>query len=83
VALSGFNDWTKPQAVSLVWFRNDGRQNFTPHVLAYKPTHLVSVAVGDFDGNGRPALVTGNFYSYPPYSEPLSRVIVWHPVLTP
>jgi hypothetical protein len=83
VALSGFNDWTKPQAVSLVWFRNDGRQNFTPYVLAYKPTHLVSVAVGDFDGNGRPALVTGNFYSYPPYIEPLSRVIVWHPVLTP
>jgi hypothetical protein len=83
VALSGFNDWTKPQALSLVWFRNDGRQHFTPHVLAYKPTHLVSVAAGDFDGDGRPVLVTGSFYSYPPYLDPLSRILLWHPAPAP
>jgi len=81
VALSAFNAWDKPKAVSIVWYRNDGRQNFTPHVLAYEPTHLVSVDAADFSGTGRPVLVTGAFHAYPPFAK-LSRVTLW-PRITP
>ena len=67
----------KPTAVSMVWFKNDGRQNFTPHVLAYQPTHLTTLDAADFDRDGRPTLVTGAFHAYPPYAA-MSRVTLWH-----
>jgi hypothetical protein len=76
VALSAFNEWDKPKAVSMVWFKNDGRQNFTPHVLAFKPTHLLTLDAADFDRDGRPVLVTGAFHAYPPYTE-MSRLTLW------
>jgi len=76
VAVSGFNEWDKPNAISLIWFRNDGHENFTPRVLSYTPTHLTTLTVADLDGSGRPALITGAFHAYPPYDR-LSRVLVW------
>ncbi len=82
VALSAFNEWDKPRAVSMVWFKNDGHQNFTPHVLAYKPTHLLTIDAGDFDRDGRPVLVTGAFHAYPPYGE-MSRLMLWRRAAKP
>ena len=76
VAVSGFNDWKNPESASLVVFQNDGRMNFTPHVLAHAPTHLMALAAGDLDGTGRPVLVTGGFHAYPPWDR-MSRVSVW------
>jgi len=76
VAVSGFNDWDKPDAVAMMWYRNDGHENFTPQVLARTPTHLTTLAAADLDGSGRPALVTGAFHAYPPYDR-LSRVLIW------
>jgi hypothetical protein len=76
VALSAFNDWTKPGAIAMVWFRNDGKQNFTPHVLAHRPTHLTALDAADFDRDGRPVLVTGAFHAYPPYRE-MTRLTLW------
>jgi len=78
VASSAYADWDKsnPKIVSLMWFRNDGHQNFTPHILAYTPKDLITVDAGDLDGNGRPALVTGGFYVYPPYVR-MGRITVW------
>lgn len=76
VAVSAFNEWDKPGAVSLVWFRNDGRQNFTPHILAYTPTHLLALASAEFDGAGKPALVSGAFFSNAPF-EGLTRILLW------
>ena len=76
VAVSGFNDWKNPESASLVVFQNDGRMNFTPHVLAHAPTHLMTLAAGDLDSTGRPVLVTGGFHAYPPWDR-LSRVSVW------
>lgn len=78
VCTSGFNDWNKPKAVSVVAFMNDGRMNFTPHVLAYAPTQLIACAAADMDGSGRPSIVTGGFYSYPPFDR-MSRITLWRP----
>jgi hypothetical protein len=76
VALSAFNEWNKPNAISMVWYRNDGKQNFAPHVLAYEPTHLLTVDAADFNGDGRVELVTGAFHAYPPFAK-MSRVTLW------
>ncbi len=78
VCTSGFNDWTKPKAVALVGFINDGAMNFTPHLYAYEPTQLIACAAGDLDGSGRISIVTGGFYSYPPFDR-MSRITLWQP----
>lgn len=78
VAVSAFNEWNKADAQSMVWFRNDGQMNFTPHVLAYSPIQLLTVAAGDFDGAGRPSLITGGFHAYQPYDR-MSRIMLWAP----
>jgi len=76
VAVSGFNDWKDPGAVSLIAYHNDGNQRFTAHVLAHAPTHLVTVATADFDADGRPELITGGFHAYPPWDR-MSRIMLW------
>jgi hypothetical protein len=76
LAVSCFADWASPQAVSMMAWLNDGRQRFQPVVLARTPTHLVSAAVGDLDGNGVPVIVTGGMYFFPPYDNP-SSVTLW------
>jgi hypothetical protein len=76
VAVSGFADWKNPRAVSLMLFRNDGKMAFTPQVVAHAPTHLITCAVGDVDGEGRPVIVTGGFHAYPPWDR-TSRITVW------
>jgi hypothetical protein len=76
LAVSGFNDWKNPRSVSMMLFHNDGRMNFTPHVLAHTPTHLVTCAAADFDGTGRPVLITGGFHAYPPFDR-MSRITLW------
>lgn len=82
VCTSGFNDWTKPKAVALVAFMNDGEQNFTEHVLAYGPTQLIACTAGLIDDSKRPVIVTGGFYSYPPFDR-LSRITLWRPKARP
>jgi hypothetical protein len=76
VAVSAFAEWTKPNAVSLVAWLNDGRQNFTRIELARTPTHLITAAIGDLDGNGSPLIVTGGFHAFPPYDN-MSNVTLW------
>jgi len=76
VCVSGFNDWKDPQAASLVVFKNDGKMNFTEHILAHQPIQLISCAVGDFDGNGRPCIVAGSYCAYPPF-ERMGRITLW------
>ncbi|MES1168302.1 MAG: FG-GAP-like repeat-containing protein, partial [Oleiharenicola lentus] len=76
VAVSPFADWNKPDAVSLMAWINDGQQAFTPVVLAHKPTHLITAAVGDLDGDGVPEIVTGGFHAFPPF-ENMSSITLW------
>lgn len=76
LAVSGFADWSDPQAVAMMAWLNDGLQNFTPVVLARRPTHLITAAVGDLDGTGVPVIVTGGFHAFPPF-EHRSNILLW------
>jgi hypothetical protein len=77
MAASMFNDWGDPARQSLFWFENDGNQRFTPHGVANAPTHLVTVDVGDLDGDGRPDAVTGGMHVLGPFDR-VGRVTLWH-----
>jgi hypothetical protein len=57
-------------------FVNDGREHFTPVPLAHEPTHLITVAAADIDGDGRPELLTGGFFIYPPWDR-INRLTFW------
>ena len=74
--VSAYNNWEKPDALSLAWFENDGKMGFTLHPIATSPTHLITLAVGDLDGDSRPDLVTGGMHMSHPYDR-MSRVMVW------
>jgi hypothetical protein len=74
--VSAYNNWERAEAVSLAWFENDGAMNFTLRPLASAPTHLITLAAGDLNGDGRPDLVTGGMHVSPPYDR-MSRVTVW------
>jgi FG-GAP-like repeat len=76
VSCSGFNDWDDPNSVSLMAFENDGRNNFTPRILAYEPTHLIVVKAADMFNDGRIELLTGAMMFYPPFTH-VSRVTLW------
>ena len=71
-----FNDWSDPKRASLLWLENDGQQQFTPHSIATQPTHLISAAVGDADGDGRLDIVTCGMYGFPPLDR-MGRVTLW------
>jgi hypothetical protein len=76
VAVSGFGDWKDPTAAALVVFENDGAMNFTQKILAHAPTQLITCAAGDLDGTGRPTIITGGVYAFPPFDR-MSRVTLW------
>lgn len=84
VAVAAYADWNNRNrnVISLMWFRNDGRMAFEPIVLARTPKDLITLTVGDFDGTGRPSLVTGGFYIYPPY-DAISRITLWRQAARP
>ena len=76
IGVSGFNDWTKPDAWALVCFENDGRESFTARVLSHAPSHMIVVKAGDLNGDGKVELVTGSYAFYPPYDR-VARVMLW------
>lgn len=77
LVVSGFNDWSLPEAVSVVCFRQTQPGAFDEIVIAKKPTHLISVDAADMDGDGEIEFVTGAFMYYPPFDDP-SRVSYWN-----
>ncbi len=76
VVVSAYNNWDDETAPSLVWLENNGHRQFTMHAIARAPTHLITLAIGDLDGDGRPDLVTGGMHISPPYDR-MSRVTLW------
>jgi hypothetical protein len=74
--VSGFNKWEDPEAQSFIWLENDGKMNFTMHNIASNPTHLLTLELGDFNGDGQMDMVTGGMHTYPPYDR-MARVTLW------
>ena len=78
VAVSAFieTDGQGRQLPGLAWFRNDGKQNFEKRILAYNPQDQVTLAAGDFDGDGKVCLITGGFYVFKS-ADSMGRVTLW------
>ncbi len=76
VAVSAFNNWNDPASVSMMVWLNTGAQQFTAVPLAYTPTHLLSLAIADLDGDGILEMVTGGLHVYPPWTN-MSRITLW------
>jgi FG-GAP-like repeat len=76
VVVSANNDWNDPSAPSIVWLENDGRMHFTMHAIASSPTHLITLAVGDLDGDGKPDLVSAGMHINRPYDR-MGRITAW------
>ena len=76
IVCSAFNWWDLPSAQSLVLLENDGNLRFRMRNAANTPTHILTLDVGDFDGDGRPDLVTGGMHICKPYDR-MERVVLW------
>lgn len=78
VATAAYSDWNNKNrnVISLLWLRNDGQQHFESRVLTRVPKDLITLATGKFTADGRPSLVTGGFYIYPPFDN-MGRVMLW------
>ena len=70
------NDWYDPKTASIVWLENDGTQNFKTWQIDNDPIHLVTVAVGDLDGDNRDDLVAGGLNLRKPYQR-IGRINAW------
>ncbi|WP_049722060.1 FG-GAP repeat domain-containing protein [Gilvimarinus polysaccharolyticus] len=61
VASSWLNYWDDPKRQSLVWFENNGQQQFKPRPISGAYRGLVPLELLDITGNGQLDIVTGSF----------------------
>ncbi len=61
IASSWNNYWDDPKRQSMIWFENDGEQNFTRHNLINKPQSIVTVELKDINEDKRLDIVAGVF----------------------
>ena len=60
VASSFMNDWNDPKRQSMVWFENDGKQNFIQHDLIAKPASIASFELADVTRDGYLDIIAGS-----------------------
>lgn len=61
VASSWVNYWDDPKRNSIIWYENDGKQNFAPYPISQDYRGLVPIVVDDFNGDGVMDILTGSF----------------------
>jgi hypothetical protein len=76
VLVSMANVWDDPTRASIVWLENDGHQKFHTWRIDSNPTHLVTVAIGDLNADGRDDIVGGGLHIRGPYDR-IGRVTSW------
>ena len=76
VASSLFFYWDEVDYPSLIWMENDGSQNFTRRRIAYAPTNLASIDVGDMNGDGIPDILGGGMHVPGPLGR-MGRLTLW------
>lgn len=70
------NEWRNPANAAIVWLENDGAGRFTTWQVDTEPIHLVTVATGDLDGDGRLDLVAGSLALRRPFDR-IGGVTAW------
>ncbi len=69
--------WKLHDFPSLVWLENRGGfREFIRRRIAYTPTNMAKIAVGDIDGNGKPDIVGGGMHVPGPLDRK-GRLTVW------
>ena len=53
VAASWLNYWDDPKRQTLVWYENDGKQNFSRHNIMSRPHSIVSMELKDVTGDNQ------------------------------
>ncbi|MEQ8955529.1 MAG: VCBS repeat-containing protein [Gammaproteobacteria bacterium] len=72
IVVSSWNNfWEEPGRQTMLWFENDGQQQFTPHRLLGPTSGIVSFELADVTDDGRLDIVAGLF----DYGNTISRHI--------
>ena len=61
VASSWHNYWQDPQRQSLIWYENNGKQQFTRHNITNNPRSIVSLELKDITGDKHLDIIAGVF----------------------
>ncbi len=76
IGSSLYFDWKTHDLPSLIWLENDGKQNFTRRRIAYSPSNLATIDVGDLDGDQRPDIIGGGMHVPGPLGR-VGRITTW------
>ncbi len=75
-AVSTFNLWDNPASQSFIWLENNGKMQFVKHDITNSPTHMITLDIADFNGDGEPDVITGGMHTFPPFDR-MGRVTMW------